>query len=85
VGEIGQVRIWNEPVEADVLIDFAWKPLADAGANAHPNIDELAGISAFGNPETGGFIFAGDPDDAVLASVKPAVFDDSARVAPPAE
>lgn len=63
IGEIGQIRIWNEPVDPDVLINFSWKAL---GAEAHPDIDALAGFSAFGNPETGGFIFAGEPDDPEL-------------------
>jgi hypothetical protein len=63
IGQIGQVRIWNEPIDPDVLAEFSWKPLGAEAPNLHPHIDALAGISAFGNPEMGGFIFAGEPDD----------------------
>jgi hypothetical protein len=66
IGQIGQVRIWNEPIDPEVLTEFSWKPLGAQAPNLHPDIDALAGISAFGNPETGGFIYAGEPDDPEL-------------------
>jgi hypothetical protein len=66
IGQIGQVRIWNEPIDPDVLADFAWKALGAEAPNLHPNIDALVGVSAFANPETSGFIFAGEPEDAEL-------------------
>ena len=62
IGEIGQVRIWSEPVEVEVLRYFAKRPLGVAGQYPHPDLENLTGISAFGNPETGGFIFIGDED-----------------------
>ncbi|MGB3472509.1 MAG: LamG-like jellyroll fold domain-containing protein [Erythrobacter sp.] len=61
IGEIGQVRIWDEPLELDVLTSFSMRPLAAEGPDAHPDIDSLVGMSAFGNPQTRGFIFVGDP------------------------
>ncbi|TRD10095.1 LamG domain-containing protein [Erythrobacter insulae] len=61
IGEIGQVRIWDEPIEVNVLNYFAMRPLDISGPNAHPDIDSLVGMSAFGNPETRGFIFVGEP------------------------
>lgn len=63
LGEIGQVRVWNEVIDPDVLVDFCWREIAASGPGQHPDLDALVGISAFANPETGGFIFAGDPDD----------------------
>lgn len=61
VGEIGQIRIWDEPVELEVLSYFALRPLD--GAVEHPDLDALVGISAFANPELNGFVFVGDPDE----------------------
>ena len=63
IGEIGQVRIWDEPIEVDVLKYFALRPIETEGSNAHPDIDSLVGISTFGNPETRGFVFVGEPDE----------------------
>ena len=77
IGDIGQVRIWDEAIDPDVLVQFAARPLAATGRGAHPDIDALVGISSFGNPETGGFIFAGDPDDPELATATLAPIDDS--------
>jgi hypothetical protein len=65
IGEIGQIRIWDEPLDPETLVDFAWAPLASGGPGAHPDITALVGASTFGNPETGGFLFfapAGDVD-----------------------
>lgn len=76
IGEIGQVRIWDEPIDPDVLIDFSWKEIAAEGPGAHPDIASLVGISAFANPETGGFIFVGDPDDPEIATATDVAFDD---------
>ncbi len=63
IGEIGQVRIWKEPIELDVLKYFALRPLETDGPNAHPDIDALTGISAFANPEMRGFVFVGEPTE----------------------
>lgn len=68
IGQIGQIRIWDEPIDPDVLVAFSWKALGAEDPDAHPDIDALVGVSAFGNPETGGFIFEGDPDDPELAA-----------------
>lgn len=74
IGEIGQIRIWDEPIDPDVLVSFAWRPIASEGPDTHPDINALAGVSTFANPETGGFVFispiddanvTGQPDDAV--------------------
>jgi hypothetical protein len=63
IGDIGQVRIWDEAIDPDVLVHFAARPLAATGPRA--------------NPETGGFIFAGDPDDPDLATAPLDPIDDS--------
>ncbi|WP_298288327.1 LamG domain-containing protein [Novosphingobium sp.] len=75
IGEIGQVRIWNEVIDPDVLVDFSWREMAESGPNRHPDIDALVGVSAFANPETGGFIFAGDPDDPEIVATMNAGFE----------
>lgn len=62
IGEIGQIRIWSVPVEQDVLNSFSLRPLSTQGSQVHPDLEFLTGISAFGNPDTGGFIFIGDAD-----------------------
>lgn len=62
VGEIGQVRIWSTPVEIEVLRYFSLAPLSAQARFPHPDLGDLTGISAFGNPESGGFIFIGEPD-----------------------
>ena len=62
IGEIGQVRIWSTPVEIEVLRYFSLAPLTTQGAYPHPDLEFLTGISAFGDPSTGGFIFIGDPE-----------------------
>jgi hypothetical protein len=77
VGDIGQVRIWDEPVDPDILVNFSWRAIEGEGANAHPDLESLVGISAFGNPETGGFLFAGEPDDPEIASAANIAIDDS--------
>ncbi len=66
VGEIGQVRIWDEPVEPEVLRYFAFRPLN--GQFEHPDLDSLVGMSAFANPELNGFVFVGDPDEPNVTS-----------------
>jgi hypothetical protein len=63
VGEIGQVRIWDEPLDQDVLNRFSLRPIESTGLNAHPNLDALVGVSTFGNPETGGFVIVGSADE----------------------
>jgi hypothetical protein len=80
IGQIGQVRIWNEVIDPDVLVDFSWREMAESGPNRHPDIEALVGVSAFANPETGGFIFAGDPDDPEIVAAMNTGFDK----APPA-
>jgi len=77
IGDIGQVRIWDEAIDPDVLVQFSYRPIAATGPNAHPDIDALVGISSFGNPETGGFIFAGEPDDPAIATASTDPIDDS--------
>ena len=67
IGDIGQIRIWDEPVDPDVLVNYAWAPLTAVGPNAHPDLDALVGVSSFANPETGGFIFFGPSDDANIS------------------
>lgn len=59
IGEIGQVRVWDEPLDPETLVAFSWKPLASDGPDKHPDIAALTGVSAFANPETGGFVFFG--------------------------
>jgi len=73
IGRIGQVRIWDEPIEPDTLVNFSWREIAADGPGAHPDIDALVGVSAFGNPETGGFVFVGDPDDPEIVATQNAV------------
>jgi hypothetical protein len=65
IGEIGQVRIWSVPVEQDVITAFSLRPLSTQGIGGmpvHPDLEFLTGLSAFGNPDSGGFIFIGDAD-----------------------
>jgi concanavalin A-like lectin/glucanase superfamily protein len=76
VGQIGQVRIWDEPIDPDTLINFALKPIVAEGPDAHPDIDALVGASTFGNPETSGFFFVGEPDDENLTNVEIPEFKD---------
>lgn len=78
IGEIGQVRIWDEPIDPDVLIQYSWREITESGPDAHPDIDALVGVSAFANPETGGFIFVGSPDDPEAAAASDAAIDDAA-------
>lgn len=75
IGQIGQIRIWDEPIDPDVLIAFSWKALGAEAPDAHPDIDALVGVSAFGNPETGGFVFQGEPDDPELVAADAAAND----------
>lgn len=77
IGDIGQVRIWDEAIDPDVLVQFSYREIAATGPNAHPDIDALVGISSFGNPETGGFMFVGEPDDPVVATAPGGPIDDS--------
>jgi hypothetical protein len=70
IGQIGQVRIWDEPIDPDLLVKFSWQAIEADGPNAHPELDSLVGLSAFGNPEVGGFLFSGDPDDPELVSAR---------------
>lgn len=78
IGDIGQVRIWDEPIDPDVLIQYSWRQIAETGPDAHPDINALVGVSAFANPETGGFIFVGSPDDPDVATASDAAVDDAA-------
>jgi hypothetical protein len=73
VGEIGQVRIWSTPVEIEVLRYFSLAPLTTQGPYPHPDLEFLTGISAFGDPSTGGFIFIGDPELQNVTSDPPPV------------
>lgn len=75
IGDIGQVRIWNEPIDPDVLVQYSWRPIISDGTDQHPDIDSLVGFSAFANPEIGGFLFKGDPGDQEAMT---ATFDDAA-------
>ncbi len=63
VGEIGQVRIWKEPLDSDTLNRFSLAPIESSGPNAHPFIDSLVGASMFANPETGGFVIVGSAQE----------------------
>lgn len=63
IGDIGQIRIWDEPIDPEVLANYAWAPIASAGPDAHPDLDALVGVSTFANPETGGFVFVGPTED----------------------
>ncbi|MEO0463617.1 MAG: LamG-like jellyroll fold domain-containing protein [Pseudomonadota bacterium] len=76
IGLIGQVRIWDEPIDPDVLNYFSWRPIETQGPNAHPDLDALVGASTFGNPETSGFVFVGDGDP-INTTLPPEPFDDS--------
>ncbi len=76
IGQIGQVRIWDEPLDQDVLNYFSWRPIETQGPNAHPDIEALVGASTFGNTESSGFIFVGDDDDINTTAEIPE-FDDS--------
>jgi hypothetical protein len=67
IGDIGQIRIWDEPIDPDVLVNYAWAPITSTGPTAHPDLDALVGVSAFANPETGGFIFFGPSEDAFIS------------------
>lgn len=77
IGEIGQIRIWDEPIDPDILVNYAWAPITSAGPNAHPDRDALVGVSAFANPETGGFIFFGPSEDAFISGDANDPMDDS--------
>lgn len=77
IGGIGQVRIWDEPIDPDVLVNYSWRQIAESGPDAHPDIGALVGVSAFANPETGGFIFVGEPEDAEAASFRDTPIDDA--------
>lgn len=61
-GEIGNIRFWDVPVAPSVLMAHAHLPIYSSGPNAHPNFADLAGLSTFGNPETGGFLFLNTPN-----------------------
>lgn len=76
MGQIGQVRIWDEPLDQDVLNYFSWRPIETTGPGAHPDIDALVGASTFGNAESSGFIFVGENDDINITTDIPD-FDDS--------
>lgn len=78
IGAIGQVRIWDEPLDPDMLVQYSWREIAESGPDAHPDIAALVGVSAFANPETGGFIFVGAPDDGLVATASDAPIDDAA-------
>ncbi len=82
VGEIGQIRIWNAPLDDDVLEAYQLRPLNPAAGSPHPDIDSLAGMSTFANPETGGFIFFGDTGPLNLSEARPTI-DDSDTIATP--
>lgn len=77
IGEIGQIRIWDEPLDPETLLDFAWRPLAADGSSAHPDIDALVAVSSFANPETGGFLFFGPNEDANVTAAVDEPVDDS--------
>lgn len=77
IGEIGQIRIWDEPIDPETLATFAWRPIAADGPDAHPDIDALVGVSAFANPETGGFVFVGESEDADVTAAGDEPIDDS--------
>lgn len=76
IGLIGQVRIWDEPLDPDVLNYFSWRPIEAQGPNAHPDIDALVGASTFADTQGAGFVFVGDPEDANI-TLPPESFDDS--------
>jgi hypothetical protein len=76
IGEIGQIRIWDEPLDPETVADFAWRPIAADGPNAHPDIASLAGVSTFADPETGGFVFFGPSQDADVTADEEAPIDD---------
>lgn len=80
VGLIGQVRIWDEPLDQDVLNYFSWRPIETEGDNAHPDIDSLVGASTFGNLDSSGFVFVGDDDEINITAEVPD-FDDSDLIA----
>lgn len=63
IGEIGQIRIWKEPLDVDVLNRFSLAAIEASGPNAHPFIDSLVGASMFANPETGGFVIVGSTEE----------------------
>lgn len=77
IGEIGQIRIWDEPIDPDVLVNFAWRPIASEGPDTHPDIASLAGVSTFANPETGGFVFISPSDDANVTGQLDDAVDDT--------
>ena len=59
IGQIGQIRIWNLPLDDDVLAAYELQAVVNNGASPHPQIEALVAMSAFANPETGGFVFFG--------------------------
>lgn len=61
-GQIGNIRIWDAALQPSALMEHSREPVYVAGLNAHPNVGELVGLSTFGNPETGGFVFFGTPN-----------------------
>lgn len=81
IGQIGQVRIWNTPIDPDVLNYFSWRPIEMQGPNAHPDLEALVGASTFGNSESSGFVFVGDETD-INTTLPVEDFDDSDLVVP---
>lgn len=77
IGSIGQIRFWDEPVDPDTLLRFAWPADPSSQSEPHPNMDALVGMSAFDNPATGGFVFIGDTAGITASTAKDAPFDES--------
>ena len=82
IGEIGQIRIWDEPIDPDTLSAYALAPLSGPGATPHPQMEALVGVSAFANPETGGFVFVGEPDEVNITTPATGI-DDADALQPP--
>lgn len=76
IGEIGQVRIWDEPIDQDVLNQFSLMPLLAEGEGAHPDINSLVAMSTFANPNSNGFLVIEEEGEPNLTEDIDLNFDD---------
>lgn len=76
IGEIGQVRIWDEPLDQDILNTFSLRPLLAEGPDVHPNITSLVAMSTFANSNSNGFMVVEGQDEPNLTERIDQNFDD---------
>ncbi len=81
IGEIGQVRIWNEPLDQDTLNKFSLMPLVADGPDVHPDIQALVAMSTFANPNSNGFMVVEGEGEPNLTERVSENFDDGVMTA----